>query len=231
LRGFRSADPKDQDLSALEHRQFDAVLDVWRNDPEVVAWAATLLKDRTHHCLFVSSVGAYDHKKFGEPGPIREDAPMQAWNAPGRQYNRNTAECERRLHQIIGERLTIARPGPIVGHRDGGGDLLTWLLRAQEGGDHIAPGDGNTPVEFVDVKDVARFLVMAIDKALYGTFNTTGKSILFREFLDECKRATHSYANFIWMPQQFLHEHGLESDAVLHTFVGNFPLWLPDPKD
>ena len=74
-----------------------------------------------------------------------------------------------RLLQIIGERLTIVRPGPIKGHRDDTPDLLTWLLRAQEGGEHIAPGDGHDPVELVDVKDVARFLAMAIGRGCDGS--------------------------------------------------------------
>ena len=228
LRGFRSADPNDQDLSALGHRRFDAVVDVWPNDPDIVASAAELLKDKTNHYLFVSSVGAYDHKFFAKSDPVREETPLQPWDQPGRQYNRNKAESERRLHKIIGERLTIVRPGPIGGHRGGGGDLLTWLLRAQDGGDHIGPGDGKTPVEVVDVKDVARFLALAIDRPLYGVFNTTGKSISFQEFLDQCKRVTRSDVNWLWIPQQFLHDHGLESDYTLHTFVGNFPLWIPE---
>ncbi len=230
LKGFRSSDGNDQDLSALSHRRFDAIVDVWPNEPDVVASAAEFLKDRTQHYLFVSSVGAYDHKEFAKPGIITEDAPLQPWNAPRRTYNRNKAESERRLHQIIGDRLTIVRPGPIKGHRDDTPDLLTWLLRAQEGGEHIAPGDGHDPVEFVDVKDVARFLSLAIEKALYGTVNLTGKSISFRNLLEACKGATHSDATFTWIPQQFLHEHGLESDSVLHTFAGNFPFWLPEPQ-
>ena len=228
LKGFRSADPNDQDLSALVHRRFDAVIDVWPNDPEIVASAAEFLKDRTNHYLFVSSVGAYDHKLFAKPDVITEDAPTQPWNEPGRQYNRNKAESERRLHKIIGERLTIVRPGPIKGHRDDTPDLLTWLLRAQHGGEHIGPGDGKPPVELVDVKDVARFLTLAIDRALYGVFNTTGKSISFQEFLDQCKQATHSDIKWIWIPEQFLREHGLETDSALHTFAGNFPFWIPE---
>jgi 2'-hydroxyisoflavone reductase len=228
LRGFRSSDGNDQDFSALSHRHFDAIVDVWPNDPEVVASAAEFLKDRAQHYLFVSSVAAYDAKEFAKP-IIAEDAPMEAWNGSGRSYNRNKAESERRLHQIIGDRLTIVRPGPIKGRRDDTPDLLTWLLRAQEGGEHIAPGDGQDPVEIVDVKDVARFLAMAIEQSLYGTFNLTGKSMSFREFLDACKSATHSDATFVWIPQQFLHQHGLETDVVLHTFAGNFPLWRPDP--
>ena len=96
---------------------------------------------------------------------------------------------------------------------------------------HIGPGDGKSPVQLVDVKDVARFLALAIAQPLYGTFNTTGNSFVFRDFLDACNKATKSQASFTWIPQQFLHEHGLESDAVLHTFEGNFPFWKPDPKD
>jgi 2'-hydroxyisoflavone reductase len=230
LRGFRSSDANNQDLSALSHRRFDVIVDVWPNDPDVVASAAEFLRQRTEHYVFVSSVAAYDEKEFATMS-IAEDAPMEPWNGSGRIYNRNKAESERRLHQIIGERLTIVRPGPIKGRRDDTPDLLTWLLRAQEGGEHIAPGDGHDPVELVDVKDVARFLALAIEQVLYGTFNLTGKSMSFREFLDASKSATHSDATFLWIPQQFLHEHGLEPDTVLHTFSGNFPFWRPDPSN
>jgi 2'-hydroxyisoflavone reductase len=227
LRGFRSTDATDQDLSSLAHRHFDVIVDVWPNEPNVVASAAEFLKDRASHYLFVSSVGAYDSKEFAKDG-IREDAPLQAWNSSARAYNRNKAESERRLRQIVGERLTIVRPGPIQGERDETSDLLTWLLRAQDVDQHIAPGDGNDPVEIVDVKDVARFLVLAINSSLFGTFNLTGRQMMFREFLAKCQGAVRSEANFVWIPTDFLHEHGLESDTVLHTFAGNFPLWRPD---
>ena len=152
---------------------------------------------------------------------------MEPWNGPGRAYNRGKAESERRLHRIIGDKLTIVRPGPIKGERDDTPDLFAWLMRAQKGGTHIAPGDGNDPVEIVDVKDVARFLLLAIDKSLFGTFNLTGRSMTFREFLDRCKGATRSDAQFIWIPQEFLHEHQLETDSALGIYGGNFPFWRP----
>lgn len=230
LRGFRSADANDQDLSALSHRRFDVIVDVWPNDPALVQSAAEFLKDRASHYLFVSSIAAYDSKEFSKTD-IKEDAPMEPFHGSGRTYNRNKAESERRLHSIIGDRLTIVRPGPIKGRRDDTPDLLTWLIRAQQGGEHIAPGDGHDPVELVDVKDVARFLALAIQRSLYGTFNLTGRSMSFREFLDACKSATRSDAIFTWIPQSFLHQHGLEPDAVLHTFAGNFPFWRPDPAN
>lgn len=228
LHGFRSAQAGDQDLSPLTHRQFDVVVDVWPNDPEVVAPAATLLKERAQHYVYVSSVGAYDHKAFGKPDPVTEEMPLTPWEAPGRAYNRNKAESERRLHKIVGERLTIVRPGPIQGHRDETSDLLTWLVRAQQGGEHIAPGDGTDPVEFVDVKDVARFVALAVERSIFGTFNLTGRSFPFRQLIEECKAATRSDASFVWIPREFLHEHGLDSDYALRTFDGNFPLWIPE---
>src|ERR1039458_1039205 len=172
LKGFRSSDPQDEDLSALSRRHFDVVVDVWPNDPAVAASAAELLRDRAGHYLYVSSIAAYDSSEFANAG-VEETAPMEPWNSSGRKYNRGKADSERRLHAIFGEKLTIVRPGPIKGTRDTTPDLLPWLLRAQRGAQHIAPGDGTDPVELVDVKDVARFLVMAIARSLYGTFNLT----------------------------------------------------------
>ncbi len=226
LRGFRSNDSGDQDLSSLARRHFDVVVDVWPNDPAIVALAAEFLKDRTSHYLYVSSVAAYDDKEFTRPG-IDENAPLEPWDGTGRKYNRGKAESERRLHAIFGEQLTIVRPGPIKGDRDSTPDLFTWLTRAQNGGRHIAPGSGSDPVEMVDVKDVARFLVLAIDQSIYGTFNLTGRAMTFREFLNACKAVTRSDAEFVWVPQDFLHQHQLETDFALHSFAGNFPLWRP----
>lgn len=226
LRGFRSSDPKDQDLSALAHRHFDAIIDVWPNDPAVVASAAEFLKERTEHYLYVSSVAAYDSREFVRAG-IDENAPMEPWNGPGRRYNRGKAESERRLHAIFGDKITIVRPGPIKGNRDTTPDLFAWLVRSQAGGAHIGPGDGNEQVELVDVKDVARFLLLGIERTLQGTFNLTGKPMTFREFLNACNTVMRSDAEFVWIPQDFLHRQGLEPDHALGIYAGNFPFWRP----
>jgi 2'-hydroxyisoflavone reductase len=226
LRGFRSPDANDQDLSALAHRRWDAVIDVWPHDPAIAASAADLLKDRAEHYLYVSSIGAYLSANFDKPG-VDESAPLEPWTGDGSEYDRGKAESERRLGALCGEKLTIVRPGPIKGTHDDTPDLLAWLRRAQAGGKHIAPGDGNSPVELVDVKDVARFLVLAIDQSIYGTFNLTGRPMTFREFLDKCKAATHSDAEFVWIPKAFLDQQHLDPDSVLHTHAGNFPFWRP----
>lgn len=226
LRGFRSSNPADQDLSSLARRHFDVVVDVWPNDPDIVASAAEFLKDRTEHYLYVSSVGAYDPLEFTRAG-IDESARLESWSTATRTYTHNKAESERRLHAIRGDRLTIVRPGPIKGYRDDTPDLLAWLIRAENGGRHIAPGGGGDPVEIVDVRDVARFILLAMDRSLYDTFNLTGRPMSFREFLDACKSATRSDVEFVWIPQGFLHQHQLETDFALGRFTGNFPYWRP----
>jgi 2'-hydroxyisoflavone reductase len=226
LRGFRSNDRRDENLSALGQRHFDVAIDVWPNDPALAQSAAELLKDRVAHYVYVSSVAAYDSKEFSRAG-ITEDAPLEPWNGTARAYNRGKAESERRLQALLGDKLTIVRPGPIKGDRDTTPDLLAWLIRAQSGGRHIGPGDGTDEVEMVDVKDVARFLLLAIRRSLYGTFNLTGRPMSFREFLSACSTATNSNAEFVWVPQGFLHQHGLETDYKLGLLAGNFPLWRP----
>jgi 2'-hydroxyisoflavone reductase len=226
LRGFRSADPQNEDLTALTHRHFDVVMDVWPNDPALAASAASFLRDRAQHYVYVSSVGAYDARELEKPG-LEETAPLEPWNGSARNYSRGKAESERRLHAICGDRITVIRPGPIKGTRDTTPDLLTWLMRARSGGSHIGPGSGDDSVEWVDVKDVARFLMLAVDRALYGTFNLASAPNSFRYFLDACNKALRSDAKFEWIPQAFLQAHGLETDFALKTSAGNFPHWRP----
>ncbi|MFI5182624.1 MAG: NAD-dependent epimerase/dehydratase family protein [Thermoanaerobaculia bacterium] len=226
LRGFRSPDRTEENFTALGQRRWDVVVDVWPSDPSVVESAARVLRDRTTQYLYVSSIAAYDPKGFAQPH-LTESAPLNAWDTAVRPYNRGKAESERRLLALLGDRLTVVRPGPIKGDRDTTPDLLAWLRRAQTATTHIGPGSGEDHVQLVDVKDVARFLVLAIDRSLHGTFNLTGAPMSFREFLARCVAATRSSADFVWIPREFLHQHGLDPDP---SYLGKFPFWHPEPE-
>ena len=117
LRGLRSAKTSEESWTALGDRRWDAIVDVWPNDPALAESAARLLRGRTSHYLYVSSIAAYDRRGFATPG-LTEDAPMEPFDSDARPYNRNKAESERRLHSLVPDRLTIVRPGPIKGVRD-----------------------------------------------------------------------------------------------------------------
>ena len=230
LRGYRSPATDEEDLSALAKRRWDAVVDVWPHDPSMVSSAAKLLKDHTKHYLYVSSIGAYAEDQLAQPH-ITEETPLARWDGTQSFYCRGKAESERHLNAIIGHNLTIVRPCGIKGVRDDtAGDLLNWLRRLQRGTRHIAPGDGTDSLTIVDVKDVAEFLVLAIDQSIYGTFNLTGRPMTFRYFLEQCKAVTHSDAELVWIPGDFLHQHGMDTEYV-SNWLRKFPNWRPDPSE
>lgn len=206
IRGFRSPNSNDENLSGLGRRHWDVVIDVWPSDPSLAESTARLLAPRTLHYLYVSSIGAYDD--IDRPG-IDETHRIQSWRGTAGDYGPDKAESERRLHAIIGERLTIVRPGPIKGVRGYSSELMTWFRRMQTGASVIAPGDGTDGVEIVDVRDVAGFLLRAIERSLYGIFNLTGPAMTYREFLEKCKNATDSDAELVWIPLPYLQAHGI----------------------
>ena len=227
IRGLRSVDPKQQDLSGLSGKRWDVIVDVWPHEPELAASAATVLKEACDHYVYVSSVAAYD----GYPKPeITEDYSLRPWVPGTDEYESGKAESERRLQALLGNKLTVVRPGPIKGERDGGPDVVTWLFRARSEGQHIGPGDGIDPVQFVDVKDVASFMNTVLQRRLLGAYNLTGQAMSFRSFLEKCKQVTRSRAEFLWVPHDFLSRNGLKSDHELGTYAGNFPFWRPEPK-
>ncbi len=225
LRGYRAAKPDDENFSALGRRHWDVVIDVWPNDPALAESAARLLKDRTNHYLYVSSISAYDQKAFEQP-TVTEDGILASWDGPAGSYSRGKAESERRLHTIVGEKLTIVRPGGIKGIRDDTPDLLIWLRRLQTQRSVPVPGNGQFPVAIVDVKDVADFLVMSLDRSVYGTFNLAGRWMPFRSFLEGCKAATHSDAELVWIPEAFLKKQGLFPQSASNWLL-NFPYCRP----
>src|SRR5690348_12634320 len=110
LRGLRSVAAAEENWAALGRRDWDAVIDVWPNDPGLAESAARRLRDRTGHYLYVSSIAAYDAAGFTTPD-LTEDGALVPWDSAARAYNRGKAESERRLHALAGTHLTIVRPG------------------------------------------------------------------------------------------------------------------------
>jgi 2'-hydroxyisoflavone reductase len=232
LRGLRHGNPQQQDLTALNGRHWDAVVDVWPFDPVLVGSLAEFMKDRTDHYLYVSSCSAYDddappptpRPKDAEDLPTRafESAPEGFW----KKYGVGKAESERRVRAAFGNRCTLIRPGVIKGYRDAlpwAEDFWLYAVRIQHGGKQIAPGTGDDTFQLIDVRDVAYFVVKCIKERLYGAFNVAGEVRSFRNFLATCKQVTLSDAELVWIPQSFLHDHSLEPRK-------NFPFWSPNPK-
>jgi 2'-hydroxyisoflavone reductase len=220
LHGDRS-----QDISVLEGREWDAVVDVAAYLPDDVRRSVEALHGRVERYAFVSSISVYadmsnppdESAAVHVLGPGAEDAESDEI------YGGRKAAGERIVEEAFGDLTLVVRPGLIVGPHDPTGRFTYWPHRVARGGETLAPGSPDDPVQFIDVRDLAAWIVHASEAGIGGTFNATGEPMRFGDLLEECVRVTGSDASFKWTG----------SDRLLAEEVGpwmELPLWLPIPR-
>jgi nucleoside-diphosphate-sugar epimerase len=205
------------DLGGLTNdRRWDVVIDVWANDPAVVVPMATLLAKRTGYYHFVSSISAYaDYSKIG----MDETAPTRI-ERPG--YGGNKARSEKALTDLLGNRVGICRPCAIMGPRDDSLSYHYWLCHLAKDREFVAPGTGDDAyVQYVDVRDVANWIVNCAEQARAGIYNTVCEPLRFRDFLTESATAIGGKGKPVWVNGDYLREQQVK------TF-DNMPYWNPD---
>jgi 2'-hydroxyisoflavone reductase len=214
---------RDGDLDALAGRAWDGVIDTSGFVPRVVRRSAELLCDATQRYVFVSSISVYDD--FSRP--VDESSPVAELDDPSSEdvetdYGALKAACERVVEETYGERSARVRAGLIVGPYDGTDRFTYWPRRIAAGGEVLAPGDPAAPVQFVDARDLAAWLVELALDGPGGVFNATGPSepLSFAELLERARTALGSDASFVWTDEERI----LEAEVQPWT---ELPLWLP----
>ncbi|UQA59424.1 SDR family oxidoreductase [Polyangium aurulentum] len=201
---------RDGDLKALAGRKWDAVVDTSGYVPRVVKMSAELLAPNVGHYVFVSSISV-----FADPVPIGADesAPVDTMADEKNEnvkenYGALKALCEKAAEAAMPGRVTNVRPGLIVGPGDPTDRFTYWPVRVKKGGDVLAPGTGDDPVQFIDARDLAAWIILAIEQKHLGVYNATGpeNKLVMREFLETCKRVSGSDARFVWVDYPFLVE-------------------------
>ena len=204
------------DYSALEGREWDAVID---NSANVASWvqdASAVLKDTASRYLFVSSISAHkDNSIVGqtEDGPVfsREeyDEVIASEAGMGQAFGPNKAQAERDTFEAFGEGGIVVRPGLIVGPGDRSHRFTYWPVRIDRGGEILAPGDGTDFTQIVDVRDLGAFLVKLVEDEASGTFLATGPEtpLTMAEMLYGIRATTASHVSFTWVESEFLQEH------------------------
>jgi 2'-hydroxyisoflavone reductase len=229
---------RNRDLDKLQGRSWDAVVDTCGYLPRNVKATAEMLSGSVERYIFISSQSAYADvsvRGVEESAPLRSLTNEQLDRAYaidtagqpsyGELYGGLKALCEQAAEQTMPKRVLIVRPGLIVGPYDYTDRFTYWPLRVDRGGEVLAPGRPARPVQFIDARDLASWIVSMIERGATGVYNAnrSPNSLTMQDVLDECKSVSNSDAVFTWASEAFLREENVAAWSEM-------PLWLPEEE-
>jgi len=193
-----------------------------------VPTGAELLAPSIGQYVFVSSVSAFkDNSRPGsdESAPVGtiDDPTVETMGKEMGNYGPLKALCEQAAEGAMPGKVTNIRPGYIVGPGDWSGRFNVWPVRLEKGGEVLAPGSPDDPIQVIDVRDLAEWIVHCIEMKTTGLYTAVGPKDRLRwgAVLESCKRAASSDAKLTWVDAKFLAKHEKPGD--------NFPIWI-DPS-
>ena len=229
-RGRRSADlpegverlvgDRNGQLDALRGRRWDAVIDDSATNPEWVRLTTELLATSGRY-LFTSSTGVYyPYERLGltEADPVHTEAADP--KDPSEDYGTKKARCEALVTERFGDRGTVVRPTYIVGPGDYTDRFTYWPVRLVRGGDILAPGHKDDRVQFIDVRDLAAFMLRLVEKGRGGLFNAVGPEapLTIADFLARAMAVVGGGGTLTWVD---------DYDFLLSRQVEDMVPWIP----
>jgi 2'-hydroxyisoflavone reductase len=218
---------RDGDLAALRGRRWDVAIDTCGYVPRVVRQSAELLAGAVERYVFVSTISVYAEpleRGADETAPLAVLTDPTVEEVTGETYGGLKVLCERAVQDIYAERALIIRPGLIVGPHDPTNRFTYWVTRTAEGGQVLAPDDRDAPVQVIDVRDLALW-ILHMAETQGGVFNATGPAapLTLGETLATCRDVAKAQrgadAEFVWVPPQFLLDRGVAPWTEI-------PLWV-----
>ncbi|MDN3261630.1 NAD-dependent epimerase/dehydratase family protein [Streptomyces sp. CSDS2] len=221
LHGDRTA-PDGLAALAAERAGWDAVVDTWSAAPRAVHEAARLLRGRAGRYAYVSSRSVY---VWPSPPGAAEDAPLVdgAADAGSTDYAADKRGGELAAVGAFGAAdALLVRAGLILGPHENVGRLPWWLTRIARGGPVLAPGPRELPLQYIDARDLADWLLGALERGLGGPYNLVSPPghTTMGELLDACVRATGADAELRWTGPEAILAAGIEPWTEL-------PVWVP----
>jgi 2'-hydroxyisoflavone reductase len=215
---------REGDLKVLEGRTWDAVIDTSGYLPQVVKRSVEALRKKTRRYAFVSSISVYRGEGYGEDAPVAPPpSPVPDAMTP-ETYGALKAMCEDVVREGFGDDALLVRPGLIVGPHDPTDRFTYWPARVARGGRILAPGRPDRTIQFIDVRDLAQWVIRLLERGTTGTFNAAGpaKKLTMEAFLDACVPGEGGGAiSFEWRSDTFLEKHKVMPWKEL-------PMWIPD---
>jgi len=217
-------DPEvDEGLDGLKGREWDAVIDTSGYVPRITGASAHLLADSVGQYLFVSTICQYDNWAEGGTNGT-EDRPRATLDDPSTEdvrthYCALKAYCERAVEEAMPGRVTQIRPGLIVGPRDSTDRFTYWPVRVDRGGEVLAPGKPSDLTQYIDVRDLARFMVLCLEQGLADTYNVVRNPMPIGNLLSACVNTIDSDAELTWVPADFLADHDVQPWRDVHLWA------------
>src|SRR6058998_3289962 len=219
-------------LDALKNRQWDVCIDNPTTLPAWVRGAAQILKGNVDRYVFISTISVYADTSTGpdENAPLAKyegadpyKETLEAMKASGyKTYGPLKALSEKEAEKWFPGKTLIIRPGLIVGPRDETDRFTYWPVRIDRGGEVLAPGDPNDPVQFIDARDLAEWTIRMAENRETGIYNATGpaKTLGVGGMLDGIKAALKSDAKFTWVAEDFLTQQKVEPWSDMPVWTG-----------
>ncbi|AKT44036.1 NAD-dependent epimerase [Chondromyces crocatus] len=228
LQGDRDPD-KGEGLKALAGRSWEVVVDTSGYYPRMVRASAELLAPRIKQYIFISSISAYaknDQVSADETAPLAvlSDPKVETMGKEHENYGGLKALCEQAAEKAMPGRVANVRPGFIVGPGDPTDRFTYWPVRVARGGEVLAPGTPEDPIQVIDARDLVAWLVTLSERGRTGVFNAVGpgEAVTMGSLLEACKAASKSKARFTWASAKFLTD---ERNPI------DLPIWAPPEGD
>lgn len=214
-----------EDLSMLAGREWDAVLDTCAFVPRHVRELATAIGERIGRYALVSSlsvhpddlpVGATEQTPtHGPPFPQTEDVTEET-------YGPLKVACEVAAADAFGDRLLVIRPGYIVGPHDPTDRFTWWVRRAAAGGEMLAAGPPDAPIQGIDARDLAAFVLDRLEADDSGTYGVVGPAepATTADVVGAARTAVAADTSFVWADEEWVRGLGAEHETW-------FPMWHP----
>lgn len=209
---------RENDLEALRGRKWDLVIDNSGNREKWVMDTVDLLKDNVELYLYTSSTGVY-YPYLGKD--IREDTtpvlkvPDGITSIQKLEYDYGVMKARNELTVIKGfgkDRSIIVRPTYMIGPGDNTDRFTYWPERLSRGGEVLVPGKANDPVQYIDARDVAGFMIRLAENKKAGVYNAVGPASPtgMHAFIYGAYAAFSSPISFVMIDDHaFLEKHGI----------------------
>src|ERR1043166_4009744 len=219
-------------LDALKNRQWDVAIDNPTTLPAWVRDAAQILKGNVERYVFISTISVYGEmktapdesaptEKYEGADPYKET--IEAMRASGfKTYGPLKALSEKEAEKWFPGKTLVIRPGLIVGPRDETDRFTYWPVRIDRGGEVLAPGTPDDPVQFIDARDLAEWTIRMVENHETGIYNATGPAnpLGIGGMVDRIKETLKSNAKFTWVNEDFLTQQKVQAWSDMPVWTG-----------